>query len=90
MTEFKINKALTKEISNLRNSGNLINDSYAAISSSDVRTLKTSVSIISQHESIKVLLDLYKSLVLRDTQDLDKLVDEVNEMDAAISASHNT
>lgn len=90
MAEFKINKALSKEISNLRNSGNLINDGYAAVSSSDVRTLKTSVSIISQHESIKSLFDLYKSLVLRDTQDLDELVNEANEMDAAISASHNT
>lgn len=36
------------------------------------------------------LLDLYKSLVLRDAQDLDDLVDEANEMDAAISVSQNT
>lgn len=90
MAEFKIDKALTGEISALRDSGNLINDDYAAISSDNVSTLKTSVSIISQHASIKSLLDLYKSLVLRDAQDLDDLVDEANEMDAAISASHNT
>lgn len=90
MAEFKINNALTGEISALRDSGNLINDTYATVSSDNVSTLKTSVSIISQHASIKSLLDLYKALVLRDAQDLDDLVDEANEMDAAISASHNT
>ncbi len=89
MAEFKINEALTGEISALRDSGNLINDDYASIPSDNVSTLKTSVSIISQHASIKSLLDLYKSLVLRDAQDFDDLVDEANEMDATISASHN-
>lgn len=90
MAEFKIDRALTKEIAALRDSGNLINDDYVAISSDNVSTLKTSVSIISQHESIKSLLDLYKSLILRDAQDLDNLVNEAIEMDATISASHNT
>lgn len=90
MAEFKIDKALTGEISGLRDSGNLINNGYAAVSSDNVSTLKTSVSIISQHASIKSLLDLYKSLVLRDAQDLDDLVSEATEMDAAISSSHNT
>lgn len=89
MEEFKIDKALTGEISALRDSGNLINDNYSTISSDNVSTLKTSVSIIAQHASIKSLLDLYKSLVLRDAQDLDNLVDEANEMDVTISASHN-
>ena len=90
MAEFKIDKAITEEISALRDSGNLINDNYAAISSDNVSTLRTSVIIVSQHASIKILLDLYKSLVLRDAQDLDDLVDEANKMDAAISASQNT
>ena len=90
MAEFKIDKALTAEISGLRDSGNSVNDGYAAISSDDVSTLKTSMSIISQHANIKALLDLYKSLVLRDAQDLDDLVKEAEEMDAAISSSHTT
>lgn len=89
MGEFKISKDLAGEISSLRDSGNLINDGYTTISSDGVSTLKTSVSIISQHASIKCLLDLYKSLLLRDAQDLDDLVNEANEMDAAISASNN-
>lgn len=88
--EFKIDRALTKEIAALRDSGNLINDDYVAVSSDNVSTLKTSVSIISQHESIKSLLDLYKSLILRDAQDLDNLVNEAIEMDATISTSYNT
>lgn len=90
MAEFKIDRALTKEIAALRDSGNLINDDYVAVSSDNVSTLKTSVSIISQHESIKSLLDLYKSLILRDAQDLDNLVNEAIEMDATISTSYNT
>lgn len=90
MAEFKIDRALTKEIAALRDSGNLINDDYVAVSSDNVSTLKTSVSIISQHESIKSLLGLYKSLILRDAQDLDNLVNEAIEMDATISTSHNT
>ena len=90
MAEFKIDKALSGEISGLRDSGNLINDGYASISSDNVSTLKTSMSIISQHSRIKDLLDLYKALALRDAQDLDDLVREAEEMDAAISSSHST
>lgn len=89
VAEFKIDKALTSEIAGLRDSGNLINDGYTSIPSDDVSTLKTSVGIISQHASIKSLLDLYKSLVLRDAQDLDELVEEVSKMDASISSSYN-
>ncbi len=90
LAEFKVNKALSGEISNLRASGKLINDGYTAIPSDNVSTLKTSVGIISQHARIKSLLELYKVLVLRDAKDLDDLVKEATEMDATISASHNT
>ena len=90
MAEFKIDRALTEEIAALRSSGNLINYDYVVISSDSVNTLKTSVSIISQHESIKSLHDLYKSLILRDAQDFDDLVEEAIEMDSTIPASHNT
>lgn len=90
MAEFKINKALSKEISGLRNSANSINKGYSAVPSEGVSSLKTSASIIAQHKSIKTLLDLYKSLALRDAKDLDSLVAEVEKMDAAISSSHNT
>lgn len=89
LAEFKISDSLTGEISALRDSGELINEKYATVSSADVSTLKTSVGVIAQHAKIKSLLDLYKSLVLRDAQDLDDLVDEAKEMDATISASHN-
>lgn len=90
VTEFKINKALTGEISELRNSGNLINDSYSEIPIDNVRTLKTSVNIISQHNEIKRLLDLYKELILKDAEDLDDLIAEAIAMDTAISSLHNT
>ena len=88
MSEFKVNKSLSSEISNLRDSGNAVNDGYKSISSDNVSTLKTSTSILAQHESIKSLLDLYKSLVLKDAQDLDDMVAEANEMDAKIAASN--
>lgn len=87
MVEFKINPVLTDEISGVRDVADKINDGYASVSTDGVSTLKTSIRIISQHEKIKSLLDLYKVLVLRDLQDLDEMVAEVNEMDAKISSS---
>ena len=88
MAEFKINPVLTKEISALREAGRVINDGYTTVSSDDVSTLKTSVSIIDQHSRIKRLLNLYLGLLLRDAQDLDDLVAEAREMDATIALSH--
>ena len=88
MAEFKINSALSDEIAALKDSGNLVNDGYASVPSDGVSTLKTSVSIISQHESIKSLMDLYKALVLRDVQDLNDMVEEAAKMDAAIASTH--
>lgn len=88
MAEFKINSALSNEIAALKDSGNLVNDGYASVSSDGVSTLKTSVSIISQHESIKSLMDLYKALVLRDVQDLNDMVEEAAKMDTAIASTH--
>ncbi len=89
MAEFKVNKALKNEISSARDANNLINDSYTNVSSDDVSTLNTATKFISQHNEIKVLLDLYKSLVDRDLNDLDKMVEEVNEMDTMISSTYN-
>ena len=88
MAEFKVNKALTGEISDLRSTGDSLNSTYATIDSGDVKTLKTSVEIIAQHASIKALLEEYKSLVLRDARDMDAFVKEAETMDDTISASH--
>lgn len=88
MAEFKVNKALTGEISGLRTTGDSLNSEYKTIDSGDVKTLKTSVEIIAQHDSIRALLEAYKSLVLRDARDMDAFVKEAETMDDTISASH--
>lgn len=90
MAEFKISKAINGEISGVKKSGEKLNDGYSKISSDDVQSLKTSAGYITQHADIKKLLDAYKALVLRDANDLESLVKEANEMDAAISASNRT
>lgn len=88
MAEFKVHPKLIDEISALRNAGNEINDGYREISSGGASTLKTSMEIIDQHDSLKSLLEWYKLLLLRDAQDLDDMVDEARRMDETISAAH--
>ena len=88
MTEFKISEALIGEIAALKGAGEAINKDYTKISDDNVKTLKTSVSIISQHESIKELLQYYEALVLRDVKDLEDLVEKAREMDNAIASSN--
>lgn len=88
MADFKVNKQLTQEISELRSKGEAISDAYTALDSGEVNTLKTSMEIIAQHAQIKALLDLYKALVLRDAADMDAFVREANKMDEAISSSN--
>ncbi len=90
MAEFKINKALTGEISSLDNCGQKVNDGYSSIQTDDVKTLKTSMEIVSQHAAIKKLLDLYQALVLRDAKDLTEMVKEVSKMDEDIAASNGS
>ena len=90
MAEFKIDPALTDDISNLRTSGKEINNGYAKISSDDVKTLATSLGVLEQHAEIKKLLDLYRLLLLRDALDLDQMVLEAKDMDATIAASQKS
>ena len=90
MAEFKIDKSLSDEVSSLRKKANKINDDYEVIKSNKVNTLKTSMEYISQHAEIKELLELYKSLLLKDAKDLDDMIAEVGEMDTHIADAQNT
>lgn len=85
--EFKVNKQLGTQVESLRKSSNKINDSYSAVSKDGVSTLDTSMAIIQQHKDIKKLLDLYKSLLVRDANDLDAMIKEVDAMDATMSVT---
>ena len=88
--EFKVNgNFITREISGLENQGNKINGDYATVSSENVDTLSTALEILAQHEEIKILMDAYKSLVLKDVRDLYSLVEEVTAMDKNISTSYS-
>lgn len=87
MAEFKINNALRSEVADLKTSCNLINADYESISCDKVSSLKTAVRIINQHDKIKELLDLYKSLIMRDVKDLEDLIKEAEAMDESLSAS---
>lgn len=84
MTDFKVHKNLNGEISGLRSAGEAISSEYKSISSSEVKTLKTSMEIIDQHKAIKELLDLYEALVIKDANDMDAYVTTANLMDKSI------
>lgn len=90
MAEFKIDKSLSDEVSSLRKKANKINEDYEVIKSDKVNTLKTSMEYISQHAEIKELLELYKSLLLKDAKDLDDMIAEVGEMDTQIADAQST
>lgn len=87
MAEFKINDGILDEISNLKSAGNSLNGQYSPISPDDVRTLQAARILIAQHECIKKLVDLYKSLVLKEAQDLYDMVEEAKMMDTKIAGS---
>ena len=88
MAEFKITNALKAEIFATQQSCKLINSDYSDISKDKLDTLNTSVEYISQHKSIKQLLELYRALIEKDIKDMEKMVLEASQMDATIATSH--
>lgn len=83
MAEFKLSQKFRDEISELKNAGDTMNSSAAEISSEGVDTLKTSMKYIEQHEEIIELMNLFRSLVIKDAGDLETMMAAVEDADTA-------
>lgn len=85
MREFKIAHGFVTDVSAFSAAGKSLNSDYAAVDSSGVSTLATSMAYISQHEQIKSLVDSYIALVEKDVKDLIAMQQEASRMDASLS-----
>lgn len=89
MAEFKIAKALSSEIAALKTAGSAINDDFAATDSADVKSLNAAMAFIKEQTEIKNMLELYASLLAKDTADLDEMVKTAEAADLAASKSYS-
>ena len=80
MAEFKVNDGLSGEISLFNSSGEKINESVAELDSSS--SLKTSLRYAEEDHLIIELFNLYKMLIKKDIDDLNKMVEIAREFDA--------
>ena len=85
IVEFKVNKEIIGEVQDVSNCGTKINEEYSEISSEGVNTLQTAISYIQQQKDIMEILELYKELVSKDTQDILDIIAEVEAMDCKLS-----
>ena len=89
MSEIKYDLDLTKDIVTLANTGSSLNGSATSISSDEVSTLKAAVKYIEQHDQIKEIINLYKSLILKDASDLSQTLENVKTTDLLLANSLN-
>lgn len=88
MAEFRVGTALLMSINDARVAASQINAGYTVIADDGVNTLKTANHYLTQHQKVKELLDLYYSLVDRDTRDMDQMIFKAMEMDKSLSGSY--
>lgn len=87
MSAIKVNLVnLETEINTFRDAGNNISTAKTNIDSSGVNTLDTCLKYIEQHKKIASLLNVCKSLINKDAEDIDKMKHSVTKLDEDISS----
>ena len=89
MSEIKYDMDLTKDIVTLANTGSSLNGFATSISADEVSTLEAAVKYIEQHKQIKEIINLYKSLILKDASDLSQTLENVKTTDLLLANSLN-
>lgn len=88
MGEILMNKNfMLAQAGSLKSSGEGINASDYDIYFGRVNTLKTSMKYIKQQKQIAVLMNLYKSLVVKDALDLEKMQEVLFNFDCIIAGT---
>ena len=87
MLEFKVTDDIDLDIGNVNQSGNALNAEFANFPVDNLTTLKTAVKFHNQNNNIKILLDLYKELVIKDAKDISDMVKEARKMDEILAGT---
>lgn len=82
MADFKVTENLDAEISDFYASGFNLNTSPKYVP--EITKMKTAAEYHRQHEAIKALLELYAKLIVKDANDLQKMVEETRRLDEAL------
>lgn len=87
MSEFLLQLSFLAEVSAVNTAGTQLNSDYAALDSSGVSTLQTSMNYIRQHEQIKRLIEGYMALIEKDTKDMVAMQQEAEQMDFKLAGT---
>lgn len=88
MNEINVDKYfILSQVRSLKSAVEGINASNYDIYFGRVNTLKASMKYIKQHKQIAKLMNLYKSLVVKDALDLQKMQEALTFIDYAIAES---
>ena len=87
MTEFKVNDALAEEVSAFSSTGMGMNDAVAEVKiGAGISTLKAGTRFVIEHNSIIELMKLYQQLIAKDAEDIMKMKETADTLDAAIAS----
>ena len=87
MAEFKVSSGLSGEVSSLKAKTCELAKASVNIDTTDVNTLKTSMEYVRQQKRIRDLLRAYRTLVLKDCVDLEKMIKDVKAVDNILSSA---
>ncbi len=90
MAEFKITKQLSPEIAALDTRGKALNAEYAAADATEIKNMSAAYEFVKEQTRIKNLLDLYASLLAKDAQDLNAMVNMVEAADSSAASSYTS
>lgn len=86
MAEFKVNDALTGEVSAFSNTGTEMNSAVSNVEmGAGISTLKAGTRFVTEHNSIIELMKLYQQLIAKDADDLMKMKETADSLDATIA-----
>ncbi len=90
MAEFKITNQLSPEIAALDTRGKALNAEYSAADAAEIKNMSAAYEFVKEQTRIKNLLDLYASLLAKDAQDLNAMVNMVEAADSSAASSYTS
>lgn len=88
MVEFKVNDALTGEVFAFGSTGAEMNSAVSNVEmGAGISTLKAGTRFVAEHNSIIELMKLYQQLIAKDADDLMRMKETADILDATIADS---
>lgn len=80
----KLNHSIRLDVSVMGSKANALNEGYTVVTAGEISGLETVEKYINEDKKIKELIELYVTLVKKDVNDINEMLEKYTELDALL------